>query len=329
MKKKNIAIYSIYRWKAPVFQFLSNKKHLIFILIGAYCLADLIIISLLPLFLPGKIFPSSPVLKSSQKMISFSEYTPILDFNIFHNAAIPASLSTVKERVKEDTSPQLSLLPLQLNGTIVYSNPLYSIANITVKNKTTSESYQVDDTVDSLAQITQIDSERVYLINLNSNRTEYIEMRNMHNIRLDFEQTSPFKKSNNMNTVSGTIRKTGNFQFQVNRSDVNKHLRSLPSILREAKVVAHSENGKIIGFRFKYIKPGSIYEELGFKVSDIITSVEGEPVRSQLHAAELFQRFKNRTQVDIMVKREGKNIPFSWSVQEDVSIEEPPKSQYY
>ena len=106
-------------------------------------------------------------------------------------------------------------------------------------------------------------------------------------------------------------------------------MRSLPTILQEAKVVPHYEGGKMIGFRFKYIKPGSIYEELGFKVSDIITSVAGEQPRSQLHAAELFHQFKNRTQLDMMIKRKGKDIAFSWTVNEDGATEGPPPSRYY
>ena len=309
-------------------QFLSKQKYWLLILIFAYCLADIMIISLRPLFLSNKVPPHSPVFDRSRKTVSAAEYMPIWDFNVFHNAAIPPSLSSIgEEESTQNTNPLLSRLPLQLNGTIVYRNPTYSMANITIKKKKISESYQVDDAVDSLARITEITSDRVYFINLNNNIEEYIEVQNLHNISFDFKRkNTPLKKTNK---ESGFIKSIGDFKFQVNRSDINKHLRHLPNILRDAKVIPHWEKGKMVGFRFKYIKAGSIYEQLGFKVSDIIISVAGERPRSQLHAAELFQRFKNRTSLDIIVKRKGKDIAFSWLINEDTSIEEPPRSRFY
>ena len=256
------------------------------------------------------------------------EYMLIWDFNIFHNAAIPAPLSsTTTDKAETDNSlPQLSRLPIQLNGTIVHSNPLHSIADITVKSKNTSESYQIDDSVDSLARITQIELERVHFINLNNNKTEYLEIQNLDGIAVNFGTTKQPEQSKQTNNL---IKQVGDFQFQVSRSNVNQILRSLPNILREAKVVPHWENGKMVGWRFEYIKSDSIFQEMGFQKSDIITSIAGEMPRSQIQAAEMFQRFKNRSKVDIMLKRKGKDIPFSWSVNEDVSIEEPPKSRLY
>ena len=65
----------------------------------------------------------------------------------------------------------------------------------------------------------------------------------------------------------------------------------------------------MIGYRFKYIKSNSLFKKLGFQESDIITSVAGEKPRSQLHAAELFQRFKNLSKLDIVLRRKGKVLP--------------------
>ena len=275
----------------------------------------------------------APTMNRTTKKVSVAEYTPIWDFNIFHNAAIPPPLSFSQEE-KQTLEPQLSRLPIQLNGTIVYSNPAYSIANITVQGQEMSESHHIDDEIENkagspLARITQIQPERVYFINLNNNQEEYIEVPKMRNITFNFGKGGKKETKTEGKDAGNIIKKIGDFQFQINRSDINKHLRSLPNILQEAKVVPHWEKGKMIGFRFKYIKPGSIYEQLGFKVSDIISSVAGEQVQSQLHAAELFQRFKYSTQLDIVVKRNGKDIPFSWTVNEDTAGEEPPRSRYY
>ncbi len=297
-------------------------------IISAYCFADLMLISLHP-FLLFNTPPNSKVMNPlPQKKVSVAEYTPIWDFNIFHNAAIPPSLSSTPQE-EENLKPRLSRLPLQLNGTIVYDNPAYSIANITIKGQKTSESYQIDEEIENkskspLARITQIAPERVYFINLNNNQEEYIEVPNIRNISFDLKNQ---KKEENKG--SGIIKKIGDFQFQVKRSDINKHMRSLSKVLQEAKVVPYRKDGKLIGWRFKYIKPGSIYEKLGFKVSDVMTSFAGELPRSQLEAAEMFQRFRNSTKLDIMIRRNGKDIAFSWLVDEDDVSDDPSPTRFF
>ena len=312
-------------WKKQTFQFINKQKYWLFIIGAAYCLADLLILYTLPLFISNK----QPVIARNyqiKKTPSSSQYTAIWDFNIFHDGDIPPPLSSipVQDIPIQYGEPQLSRLPLRLNGTIVYRNPDYSIANISVKNKPLSEVYQTNDVIESMARITYIDTNRVYLINLNSSQEEYIQLAEENNINLQFQSNikKPPKQSRD-NNKNSMIKQTGDFQFQVKRSDINRYMQSLPSILQDAKVVPHMENGRMAGFRFKYIKSGSVYEQLGFKISDVLISVNGEQLESELQAAELFHRLKNQSKLDMTIQREGKNIPFSWAVNEDSSIEEP------
>ena len=311
-------------WKKQFLQFIHKQKHWLFIVIAAYCLADLLILYTLPLFISDKP-PTISKNYRTKKTPSASQYTAIWDFNIFHDGDIPPPLSSIpnQENITQYGEPQLSRLPLQLNGTIVYRNPDYSIANISVSNKKMSEVYQINDVIESMARITYIDSDRVYFINLNNSQEEYIQLIQKSNINFQFQNTA--KKTTNYNNTQkeSLVKKTGDFQFQVKRSDINRYMKNLPSILQDAKVVPHMENGRMSGFRFKYIKSGSVYEQLGFKVSDVLVSVNGEQLESELQAAELFHQLKNQSKLDMTVQREGKNIPFSWAVNEDSSIEEP------
>ncbi len=308
--------------KNGIFQFLSKNKHWFFIAIIAYCIADLALLYIRPSLLSGDkqiVFNN----EQTKDAGSIAEYTAIWDFHIFHNEDIPPSLSSIREgEMIGGVSPPLSLLPLQLNGTIVYRDEDYSIANITIKGKKDSETYQVNDLIGTLARIVRIGRGKVYFINLNSNKEEYIQVADMSYMVLKFKEEG--KKRVSKKASNKLVKKTGTFQFQIERSKINQQLRSLPNILNQARVIPHWENGKMVGYRFKYIKAGSIYEKLGFQVSDIIKSVDGEQVRSELHAAELFHRLKNQSKLDIIIERKGGDIPFSWSINEDVSIEEPP-----
>ena len=315
------------KWGLSVFRFLSAKKYWLLILTGAYCIADLVVISLHPVFLLDK--APLPVLSRSSRQKTDrveSQYMPIWDLNMFHNEEIP-----IEDIVQNDT-PQKSRLPLQLNGVIVYRNSNYSIASITLKDQNLSGAYRVGEQIEKidtiskaskvLARITKISPDRVYFINFMNNQSEYIELKKSRQMTFDSKTTAK-------NTSNSFLKPTGDFQFQVKRSDVNKHLRNLDNILRDAKVVPHRENGRLIGWRFEYIKKGSIFEKFGFQESDILTSVAGELPKSHIHAAELFHKFSNSlSKLDIMVHRKGKDIPFSWNVNEDVAKEKPPASRY-
>ncbi len=123
------------------------------------------------------------------------------------------------------------------------------------------------------------------------------------------------------------IKKIGKFQFQVDRSQIDQYIYSIHHTLQEIKMEPYKEKGKIIGFRFKHIKSGSIYERLGFKESDTIMSINGEQPNSSLHLAKLLKQSKTRSKLDMTIKREEKEIVFSWSVKEDISVKIKPSSE--
>ena len=93
-----------------------------------------------------------------------------------------------------------------------------------------------------------------------------------------------------------------------------------------AWVVPYSENGKLIGFRLKYIKSGSIYEKMGLKVSDTIISINKEKPKSSSQASELVQKAKTLSKVNMTIKREEKYISLSYPVKKAEKKAETPKA---
>ena len=320
MKKTAMKYLKFHQGK--ILKFISDKRYWFLILIVAWCCADLMIISLQPLFLSNAM-PKYPVF-NQQKKISFDlEYMPIWDFKIFHNADIPPSLSS--QPGIQNTHPVKSNLPLKLNGTIVFKNPIYSIASIAVKN--VSKSYRIQEEIDDnsndnispLARITEITADRIYFVNLKNNMLEYIEK-----IPSDFDFFKP------VNPDSPTKTKRNSFAFQMNRHELNKYVTNLPTILQDAKVVPHWENGEMIGFRFDYIKPGSEYEKiLRFQKGDIVVSINGESPKSVPEGIKLFHEMRRESKFDVVIRREGKNLDFSWTINDDDFVAPPPTSRFY
>ncbi len=304
----------ITRGKTTMVQLLSQNKHWIFIVLCAYAMADLLVLASYPYFLSAQTRQNfAPIGRVTDATLT--EYVPIWDFNVFHNGAIPPSMASQNSQKPKNNEPVRSLLPLVLNGTIVYQNPILSRANITVKSQKNSQTYQTDDKIEALARITHITGKRVYFINLTNNTQEYVEVADLPSANLQFRN----KFQNTQNALTGQKSLS---QKRIDRSFINRHLRSLSKVLQQARVVPHWEHGRMVGYRFQHIDPGSPYEKLGFQVSDVIKSVEGEPVRSELQAAEMFHRLKNTSSLKMTIQRGGQEVPFTWMVNEDSGIED-------
>ena len=318
----NITTFA-HQCRSAVQNFVFARKHWIFVLFCAYGTADLLVLAVHPYLLSSqtknRFLPAGRINPAGE----LAEYTPIWDFNVFHNGAIPPPLSSLsQEKPISSNKPVLSALPLTLNGTIVYKNPGYSTANIGFKSQGKSKSYQTHSQVETLARITKITSDRVYFVNLTNNKNEYIEVPDLPTLSLHFR-----KKGAGLRPREGGGR-LNSFHTHIDRSFINQHLRSLPEVLQQAAVSPHWEHGKMVGYRFTHIQPGSPYEKLGFQISDVIKSVEGEQIQSELQAAELFYRLKNTSKLNMILQREGEDIPFSWTVNEDVSIEDTSGVQF-
>ena len=71
------------------------------------------------------------------------------------------------------------------------------------------------------------------------------------------------------------------------------------------------------GWRFASIQKGSVYEDLGFKVGDVLTEVEGEEINSADKALELYNQLKTNSRVQIVVNGQSR----TYTVDEDAPQE--------
>ncbi|RME17308.1 MAG: general secretion pathway protein GspC, partial [Bdellovibrio sp.] len=260
-------------------QFLRSKKRppfegaYIYILTLAlgYFAADLSILQLRPSMLPNK---PPPRPHKSRRMVqkSFTEYKVIENQNIFNpDGKIPPALSEKGKNQFDEKAPAVpSNLPLQLLGTIVATNPKMSIASILVKTKNKSNAYMVGDHIEDMAEVIKIERKKVTIRNLNNRRLEYIEI--PENMKLSFSAPSA--------SHDGVIEPVGKNEYSLKRTEVEKYLEDLPSLMRPDVVRMmpnRTADGRIDGFRFTRIKPGSVYDKLGFQVGDVLKSSSFTP----------------------------------------------------
>jgi len=292
------------------------KKYSVFILCFflAFFISDLLLIKSYSSVLPEKTLPP---LRLKPQVHSFTKdldkHKTLWENNIFHTGAIPLVL---KAKV-QDLSPVLSELSFHLKGTIIHSNPKKSVATIQSGYSNKASSYQVGDSIDNQAQVKEIKRGRVIFFNENNSRLEYILLpEDTKNVQLSYEEERPKTRTQK----DSLVKKRGENQYRVSRSDINQQLKNLPEILNQARVVPHREGGELKGFRFQSIQEGSVYESLGFQVGDIIKEVDGEFVKDPEQALELFERLKGSSGFKILVEKQGKEVELDYSVNENAPI---------
>lgn len=280
-------------------------------LFAGFAIADLSVMQMRPLFLPTEAPPTPPASRPTRPVRPDASYNSIVSRNVFDaDNEIPPPLSS-DETEEVPTEAQLSQLPLKLMGTIVHLNPAKSVASILLQSSNETKHYQVEDEIQGMARVTKIERRKVTFQNLNNHRLEYIE------IPKDMELNFGFKPK--QSDQSGAINARGQFDFTVNRSEIAKHTSNLQGVLKDARMVRNivpGTGGRVEGFRFAWIKPGSIYEKLGFKSNDVIKEVNGEEVNSPTKAMELYNALKTDQKIDIVVERNGRDEDFSYTITE-------------
>jgi len=106
-------------------------------------------------------------------------------------------------------------------------------------------------------------------------------------------------KTNNQN-LDGQIRRLGKNDFSMPRGIIGQKLKD-PEFLRAAYIMPRKEGG----FLVRKLKKGSLYEKLGLKQGDIITSVNGEPLNSIQDAMTQYAKLGTLSQIQIEITRNG------------------------
>ncbi len=284
----------------------------------AYILADLSILQLRTQFLPREAPPMTVVQSRTQdsQRLTGDFYNSIIARNPFSpDGSMPDILRPAGEDApskEADADPVLSSLPLTLEGTIVLTNSERSIANINVKGKNVILPFGVGREIEGLAKIVSIERRKVIFRNLNNGRLEYLEMKNED--KLSF-QSGKGSITEPALAPANDIKKVSDNKFEIKRSDLNKYLSNMSSILMDAAMIPERDaNGAIDCFKFVNIKPDSVYTALDFQVNDSICAVNGQKIDSAQTAMALFPKLQNEPNIKITRKRGGERSEIDYTI---------------
>ena len=288
--------------------------YVLFAFVG-YCIADLTIMAYRDTMLPTSAPPTRAHTDIQDSSTSRGALNSVIARNIFNSQGTIPEEQYLKgmdpSKIKE-ADPVPSQLPLNLIGTLVHSNPEKSLAAIDIKGKNQVTSYSINKQIEGMAEITKIERQKAIFRNLNSNRLEYIEMK--QDGKVAFGGSAP--------TISGLgpkgqeVQKIGDNKFAVKRADILKYTSNISELLMQARAIPNRDSsGKINGFRLVDFKPDSIYGQLGLEKNDVIQAVNGTPVDSPAKAMELYRALQSARSIAIQVERGGRKQTISYSIE--------------
>jgi general secretion pathway protein C len=205
-----------------------------------------------------------------------------------------------------DGDPVKTSLPIELMGIILLKDRLKSVASVSDRGKNDVLAVKVNERISPEALVQEILEDRVIFLNKSTNRREYIDLPEEMK-RLKTKQVSGVK--------TGGITKMSETHMAVDRSEVDKALTDLNTVLTQARCVPNMENGKSAGFRCFQIVPGSIYDKIGMQNGDVVCGINGTELTDPGQAFELFNQLKTANSIELCIKRNRQTMNIQYDIQ--------------
>ncbi len=96
-------------------------------------------------------------------------------------------------------------------------------------------------------------------------------------IRSEFSSQPPAARQSV--SSSELLRRESDNTFTVSRADLERQMTTLlDGLMKGCHLIPAFVNGKPVGFKIFSIKPGSLYQQLGFENGDVLTQINGVPL---------------------------------------------------
>lgn len=271
------------------------------IVVCAYFLADFLVLAVSP-FIPAA-EPPRPRSTMNRDHKDITRYDQIFVRNLFNEKGLIPDAD-----VGMDNGPPVrTTLPLTLLGVIVTTDPTKSVASIEDKGSNSVLAVREGEPLGTSATIQKIETTRVIFMNNNSQRREFVE--------LPQDQILATRRAAPAKPTSG-IQQSGN-RFNIDRKIVDEAIspEKMGQTLTEARCVPHQEGGRPGGYQCFQIVPGSIYDKLGMKDNDVITSINGQPLDDPSKIFAFLNGLKGAKNIRIDLKRGGRDTTLEYDIQ--------------
>lgn len=108
------------------------------------------------------------------------------------------------------------------------------------------------------------------------------------------------------------VSAVGENRWQISRSAATNARANLNSLLRTARMIPQVQNGKTIGFKLVELERGSLLEQVGLKVGDLVVEINQVELNSPEKALQVFQQVREASNISLGLVRNGKRETFEY-----------------
>ncbi len=110
------------------------------------------------------------------------------------------------------------------------------------------------------------------------------------------------------------IQKVSDTSFNVNREFLNRVLANQSSLLTQARVVPHEENGRIVGLKMYGIRRSALLGRLGLQNGDVLRTINGYDMSDPTGALDAYARLREAPHLTVSVIRRGTPTNMDYNV---------------
>ncbi len=256
--------------------------------ICGYFAAELLVAGMTPYFPPNEA-PRAKAVANTQ--LAFAGYStmivPTRRKNLFNKDGLVPN-NDAGGGGPQSGDPVKTQLPLTLLGVIVVSDPAKSVASVEDKGANQVIAVRVGENISSNATVDSITQHQVIFFNQDTNRMEFVEL------PLEGKMLTVAAKPLGKADAATGIRSDGAGNYAVPRKFLETQLgEKFGELLTQARCIQQMQNGKPAGYQCVEIEPGSLYDKLGLKNGDVVTSIEGEPLDNIQALISKLERLKS------------------------------------
>lgn len=113
--------------------------------------------------------------------------------------------------------------------------------------------------------------------------------------------------------ASTNVVDLGDGRYRVDRAMVDSARANMGALLQSARMIPHLENDQTVGFRLVGMQRGSLLEQLGLRLGDVVMEINRVKLDSPEKALQVFQQVREANNISLGLVRDGQPQTFEYS----------------
>ncbi len=115
--------------------------------------------------------------------------------------------------------------------------------------------------------------------------------------------------------LAAKIHKVSDTEFNIERSVVDEILNKQAELMRNTRMRPVKDGDKVVGLKLSRVRPGTLFDVLGLKNGDQLTSINGFELTDPQKALEAYGRLRTADRLSLQINRAGAPTTLDFNIQ--------------